>query len=673
MPSITSTLRMMDAMSGPLTRVIKQMDTLIASAERINRVMSTVPDQQKMVQANQQIVHVTQVINNNYQQINNTINQNNLSLNQTNNLLNQTVNNQQALNNAINQGGQQADNLWDKLKKVAGVYLGFQGIKKAYNFVSGSVSDALGGSTDEMKLAQVLNTRMGLDAKGIEDFKKQLKSFSLGSGRGSVRFDALVAGAGEMGTYLHDKDALLTAMRTASDMAAAQYGVNTTPEQMYNLATGAGKVFSGQAGGLSRQGWILDDSDVKAFKVGSDMEKAATFAALAADSYGEMNAVIAQTPEAKVRSMSETFNEMSLSLGNNLLPAVMYAVEEIKSRFNGALDSGKMDTFFQNLGIGLANVFNAVMFIVDGVVWLADVIQQNWGIIEPILIAITLVYLPMMISKLWATDVPLTAMVGKWLAMHWPILLIIAAIAAVLFILSKLGVKLEQIVGFIGGLFGTLYANVYNVVAAIWNYWASFIEFFANAFNHPVYSIKKLFVNLANSTLDLVKQIAEAIDWVFGSDLAGNITSLQDKMEDWLGEMPEGYKVVQRMEEKSIVDAAKSGYDMGAGFVQGIGNALDGFKMDGLDGFAPREIDSIGSVGEVGKIKDKVDISSEDLKTMRELAEMKNIQNFVTLTPSVVFGDTHVKNESDIQTIIARISDAMDEHIASSARGVYPV
>ncbi|MEF3309521.1 hypothetical protein PV433_11510 [Paenibacillus sp. GYB004] len=83
------------------------------------------------------------------------------------------------------------------------------------------------------------------------------------------------------------------------------------------------------------------------------------------------------------------------------------------------------------------------------------------------------------------------------------------------------------------------------------------------------------------------------------------------------------------------------------------------------------DINRIGSVGEVGKIKDTVDISSEDLRMMRELAEMKNIQNFVSLAPTVQVTTGPVNKESDIQTIVANIKTALETEIASSAKGVY--
>ncbi|MNW51265.1 hypothetical protein D3C74_287470 [compost metagenome] len=66
-----------------------------------------------------------------------------------------------------------------------------------------------------------------------------------------------------------------------------------------------------------------------------------------------------------------------------------------------------------------------------------------------------------------------------------------------------------------------------------------------------------------------------------------------------------------------------------------------------------------------------MDISSEDLKVMRELAEMKSIQNYVTLKPSISFGDTHVRQQSDINTIITHITKKLEQDIASSVDAVY--
>jgi hypothetical protein len=84
-------------------------------------------------------------------------------------------------------------------------------------------------------------------------------------------------------------------------------------------------------------------------------------------------------------------------------------------------------------------------------------------------------------------------------------------------------------------------------------------------------------------------------------------------------------------------------------------------------------IDKIDQVGEVGKIRDTVDISSEDLKMMRELAEMKSIQNFVSLRPSVRVQTGPISKDVDFDTVMAKIETVLTEQIASSAKGVYGV
>ncbi|PNQ78866.1 hypothetical protein [Paenibacillus sp. F4] len=80
---------------------------------------------------------------------------------------------------------------------------------------------------------------------------------------------------------------------------------------------------------------------------------------------------------------------------------------------------------------------------------------------------------------------------------------------------------------------------------------------------------------------------------------------------------------------------------------------------------------NVGKVDKVGKIEDKVDISSEDLKVMRDIAEMKSIQNFVTLTPTVQVKTGDINNGADVDTIIKKIGDHLEEQFVSTAQGVY--
>lgn len=72
-------------------------------------------------------------------------------------------------------------------------------------------------------------------------------------------------------------------------------------------------------------------------------------------------------------------------------------------------------------------------------------------------------------------------------------------------------------------------------------------------------------------------------------------------------------------------------------------------------------------------VDDTVDISSEDLKVMRDLAETKAIQNFITLTPTVSMTTGDINNGADADEILARITASIEDDISASAKGVYDV
>lgn len=79
-----------------------------------------------------------------------------------------------------------------------------------------------------------------------------------------------------------------------------------------------------------------------------------------------------------------------------------------------------------------------------------------------------------------------------------------------------------------------------------------------------------------------------------------------------------------------------------------------------------------GKLDSIGKIDDEINIADEDLKMLRELADIKSIQNIVTLTPKIEFnGDMNLKEEADIDKIVSKIEKTMKDEFARSAEGVY--
>ncbi|MNI31782.1 hypothetical protein D3C73_856740 [compost metagenome] len=340
-----------------------------------------------------------------------------------------------------------------------------------------------------------------------------------------------------------------------------------------------------------------------------------------------------------------------------------------------------------------------------------------------------------MIGKLWAMVAPVVAQAAAWMIANWPIMLIIIAVAALVGALLYFGVSVEQIVGFVTGVFFALYAYIYNIVASIYNTFVSFAEFFVNLFIDPVYAVKKLIYDLAmtfggymynmirsaedfaggfmkvilsgiNGALKGFNWLVEKVNGIFGTDFEtaelfdeNNIHAVSDAVKNMMDNViePVSDKDVvsfQHMEYKNIADVASQGQKLGIEGTQyvkdkvqnGLNNLMatqdSAFKAN-PDPYNPANsnvfdhsgsnpsIPNVGKVDKVGAIEQTVDISNEDLKMMRELAEMKSIQNFVTLTPTVQVTTGPVTNNADINTIVSQIERVLEEEISSSAAGVY--
>ena len=82
------------------------------------------------------------------------------------------------------------------------------------------------------------------------------------------------------------------------------------------------------------------------------------------------------------------------------------------------------------------------------------------------------------------------------------------------------------------------------------------------------------------------------------------------------------------------------------------------------------DIGNVGHVGSVGSIDEDVNIAEEDLKFLRDVAEMRYVQNFVTLTPTVAV-DAKISEKVDVDEVVSRIEDRLETEFEAAAEGVY--
>ena len=82
------------------------------------------------------------------------------------------------------------------------------------------------------------------------------------------------------------------------------------------------------------------------------------------------------------------------------------------------------------------------------------------------------------------------------------------------------------------------------------------------------------------------------------------------------------------------------------------------------------DVGKVDSVGSVGKIDSDVNIADEDLKFLRDVAEMRYVQNFVTLTPTVAV-EAQISEKVDVDEVVERIESKLEDEFTAAAEGVY--
>lgn len=510
----------------------------------------------------------------------------------------------------------------------------------------------------EVQLGVVMKNA-GMDQKAfdaIRDRASELESKTTFGG------DTFVAGAAELGTYLKDPEALSAAMGTLANYAAGMGGPSVDQSQMVEYATQLGKALDGTYDGLKKKGFELSEAQQKIIETGTDMEKVAVINDVINQSWKGLAESYANTPTGKIEQFKNKIGQLYEAAGQKLVGGVMRLLTAVTSLLDTLQNTGALD--------GVCVVLNVIMgllgYAATAVSWIAQVVVDNWTTVSAILTAIAIVLLPAMISRLWATVALANA----------PLIMMIALVALLISAAMDAGVTIEDVVGFVGGLLGGLYAFGYNLIADIWNFIATFAEFFANVFVDPIGSIERLFLGLADSVLGVLETIANAIDAVFGSSLSdavGNWRSgLQAKIEASYGENAVRYDRMEKIDTASTAAAWSTG-------AKGIANNLSQItgKLDSLTSSwdVSRSTGTINggdldSVGSVGKIDSDVNIADEDLKFLRDVAEMRYVQNFVTLTPTVAM-DAQISERVDLDDVVSAIERKLEGEFIAAAEGVY--
>lgn len=752
MATVTSTLKMFDAMTRPLQNITQGMNLMISTMQQMQSVTEKNTNiDTALVAAKSKIADAEADIKRSIEQAESA---------------------QRNFNNEVNKSVKEVGILEQSFSslatKVGGVVATYMGINKIKDSLSDLFATGVNFHAFRQGAEIAFTTFLG-DAQTATQYMDDMYAFAkttpfgypelLTSARNLIAFGIeakntlpimkaigdVVAGIGGGNQELMGMADVFGAIQVSGNLSMmevnrlGQYGVNAldilakkagkTAEEMKKQissgAIGAGYAIATLAEGMDKQfGGLMEG--IKGTWAGTIDSFKSAWRNAGADLMGPM----LEPLTLFVQNVTGLFKQLPTLIG----PSVA-AFEPFLDMLNNAFDTGSFEPYLTVMSAGLTTISWLLSSVGMGAIWVAEVISEYWPIIATFLLALGASYIPMIITGLQGMITALLGVARGWLAAVGPIGWVIIAVGIAIGVMKYFGVTTEQIMGFIGGLWFALGATIWNVVANVWNILAMLAEFLINLFIDPKYAVEKIFYDMTKFVIDNMTSLAgsfdkaadvlakvfvsaaniaiggingliKALNMIPGVDIgevgkvsAGTVDILSKGLKDFAAsvEAPTSSKNVvsiPRATLQSLPEKYNYGYSAGTKMSSKIGDTfklkeLDAFKakdmsdMLGLDNLAnllngdptggagKNKKPNVGKVDKVGKIEDTVDISNEDLKLMRELAEMKSIQNFVTLTPQVSFGDMHVKNESDIDEIIGRVEEYMENEIARSAEGVY--
>lgn len=251
---------------------------------------------------------------------------------------------------------------------------------------------------------------------------------------------------------------------------------------------------------------------------------------------------------------------------------------------------------------------------------------------------------------------------------------------------------------FIGNLFVALINFVIDIFVVLWNFIAAFANFFGNVFNDPVGAIARLFFDLVDTVLSLLQSLASAIDTIFGSNLAGAVQGWRDSLGGWVDStFGQGEEIMAKLNAEDLhldrfeySSAWNAGYSFGEGIDESIANfdpsSLFDTNVPGAGDYADlsgygSDIGGLGGIGSgvddiagnTGAIADSMDITEEDLKYLRDIAEQEAVNRFTTAEISVDMSgmQNNISNGMDLDGVISGLTEGVNEAIDSMAEGVH--
>lgn len=700
-----------DTANTELEQLRGQLDQAVQEQEALNRAVENMD----VEAANQAYLRLSQTVGN------------------TERYIRDNVDEQGRFNREIEEGTNEANSLMQTIKGAVAAYATIQTLSAALN-----LSDQLTTTT----------ARMNLMNDGLQTTQDLQNMIYLSAERAR-------------GSYQATADAVSKLGLMAGDAFGSSQEIIAFMEQINKQFTIAGTEAAGVDAAMLQLTQAMASGVLRGEELNSIFEQAPTIIQSIADyldvpigsiremaAEGQITADIvkaamfaaADETNAKFESMPKTFSQVWTSFQNTAL----MAFQPVLQRMNEIANSEAFQTFVNNAIEGLSMVAGVALEIFDLLVGVAGLVAENWSWLSPIIYGVAAalavyygwqlavnaisaitkgIHIAMAVAQMIhaaatgaltaATAAEIAAQNGLNAALYacpivWIIVLIIALIAlfyaAVAAVNKFAGTSVSATgiicgafmvaLAFIGNIFVALWNLVVDVFVLIYNLVATVANFIGNVFTDPIGAVCRLFFDLADIVLGILQALASAIDAIFGSNLAGSVQGWRDSLGGWVDDtFGKGEEVMAKMNADDMKlgrfeygEAWDAGYSFGEGIDQSIANfdpsSLFDTNVPGADDYANlgdygSGIGGIGSgvddiAGNTGKIADSMEITEEDLKYLRDIAEQEAVNRFTTAEITIEQTNHNtVSGKMDLDGIVSGLTDAANEAVDKIAEGVH--
>ena len=287
-------------------------------------------------------------------------------------------------NQTVKGFGKDANNSMDKLNKtianVGKTIIAAFSVREIVKFSKECFEAYSNQLQQEQKLTEIMRSRIGATDAEIASVR------ALASEQqklGVVGDEVALAGAQQLATFARNTDTINTLIPAMENLAVQQHGVNVSSGDMTNIANLMGKALQGQVGALTRVGISFTEAQEKVLKYGTEQERAATLAQVITDNVGNMNEVLAQTPEGKIQQVKNTLGDLQETLGSALAPVITDIASAVSKFF--AEHEPQIQNFSQNV---LPQVHEATEKVFNSIQKALEFVKNHKTLMETIAIII---------------------------------------------------------------------------------------------------------------------------------------------------------------------------------------------------------------------------------------------------------------------------------------------